>query len=188
MLEIILIALAAVVVFVVKVATQPSEFRIARTATISAAAPVVFAQVNDFHKWEAWSPYEKRDPEMKKTYEGAKAGIGAVYTWAGNKEVGEGRTTITESRPGDLVRINLEMFKPFAATNTAAFTFRPEGNQTSVTWSLTGRHNFMFKAIGQFMNMDKMIGGDFEKGLAQLKSVAEAAAVGTMAARPALAR
>ncbi len=171
-----LIAVAAVViVFVAIVAMQPSDFRVARTATIAAPAPAVFAQVNDYRNWKAWSPYEKLDPAMKKTYEGAAAGTGAVYTWAGNSQAGEGRATITESRPSELIRIRLEFLKPFAATNTAEFTFKPEGDRTAVTWSLTGTRNFMFKAVGLFMNMDRMVGGQFEEGLAQLKSVAEAA-------------
>ena len=104
----------------------------------------------------------------------ALAGTGAIYTWAGNKEVGEGRMTIIESRPSDLIRVKLEFFKPFAATNIAQFTIKPEGNQTVVTWSMTGQNNFMAKAIHLFMNMDKMIGGQFEKGLAEMKSVVEA--------------
>ena len=167
MLKIILIALAVIVVaLVVIVALQPSEFRVARSTTISAPPPAVFAQVNDFHKWEAWNPWGKIDPAMKQTYEGAPAGTGAIYTWAGNNEVGEGRMTITESRPSDLIRVKLEFFKPFAATNTAEFTFKPEGNQTAVTWSMFGDNNFMAKAIHLFINMDKMIGGQFEKGLA----------------------
>ena len=112
---------------------------------------------------------------MKQVYEGAPAGSGAIYTWIGNKEVGEGRMTITESRPSDLVRIKLEFMKPFQATNSAEFTFKPEGNLTAVTWSMSGENNFMAKAIHLFMNMDKMIGGQFEKGLTQMKSVAEAA-------------
>jgi hypothetical protein len=177
MLKKILIVLAVfVVVFVVIVALQPAEFRVVRSATISAPAQVVFAQVNDFHNWNAWSPWAKLDPAMKQTYEGAPAGIGAVYTWAGNKEVGEGRMTIIESRPSDLIRIKLEFFKPFAGTSIAEFTFKPESNQTAVTWSMSGEKNFMVKAFHLFMNMDKMIGDDFEKGLANLKSVAEAAA------------
>ena len=171
-----LIALAAVViVFVAIVAMQPSDFRVARTAVIAAPAPAVFAQVNDYRNWKAWSPYEKLDPAMKKTYEGAAAGTGAIYTWAGNSQAGEGRATITESRPSELIRIKLEFLKPFAATNTAEFTFKPEGDRTAVTWSLTGTRNFMFKAVCLFMNMDRMVGGQFEEGLAQLKSVAEAA-------------
>jgi len=113
---------------------------------------------------------------MKQAYEGAPAGTGAIYTWAGNNEVGDGRMTITESRPSDLIRINLEFFKPFAGNSIAEFTFKPEGNQTVVTWTMTGENNFMAKTIHLFMNMDKMIGGQFEKGLAQMKSIAEATA------------
>jgi hypothetical protein len=176
MLKIALAALAAiVVVFVLVVAMQPSEFRVARSAIISAPAPAVFAEVNDFHKWEAWNPWGKIDPAMRQTYEGEPAGTGAVYTWTGNKEVGEGRMMLTVSRPNELIRIKLEFFKPFAATNTAEFTFRPEGNQTVVTWSMAGENNFIAKAIHLFMNMDRMVGGQFEKGLAQMKSVVEAA-------------
>ena len=172
----ILIAIAVIlIVLVVVVAMQPSEFRVARSATMSAPAPTVFAQVNDFHKWEAWNPWGKIDPAMKQSYEGAPAGVGAIYTWIGNNEVGEGRMTIIESRPSDLIRIKMEFYKPFAATNTAEFTFKPAGNQTAVTWSMTGHNNFMAKAIHLFMNMDKMIGGQFDKGLASMKSVVEGA-------------
>lgn len=176
MLAKIFIGLAViVVVLVVVVALRPSEFRVERAATIAAPPPVVFAQVNDFRKWDAWSPYARRDPAMKKSFEGAPAGVGAVYTWSGNHEVGEGRTTIIESRPHDLIRIKLEFVRPFAATNTAEFTFRPEGERTAVTWSLAGRNSFMGKAVGLFMNMDRMVGVDFEQGLARMKSVVEAA-------------
>jgi uncharacterized protein YndB with AHSA1/START domain len=173
----ILVAIAAVVVvFVVVVAIQPSEFRITRTATISAPAPAVFAQVNDFHNWETWSPWAKLDPAAKTTFEGQSAGTGAIFRWAGNKEVGEGSMTITESHPPDLIRIKLEFLKPFAATNTTEFTFTPEGNQTAVTWSMAGKNNFIAKAICLFLNMDNMVGGQFEKGLGNMKSVVEAAA------------
>jgi hypothetical protein len=176
MLKKILIALAAiVVVFVVVVAMQPSEFRIARTATISARAPAVFAQVNDFHSWEEWSPWAKLDPAAKTTFEGPSAGAGAIFRWAGNKEVGEGSMTITESRPSDLIRIKLEFLKPFAATNTAEFTFKPEGDQTAVTWSMAGQNNFIGKAFCLFMDRDKMVGGKFEEGLARMRSVVESA-------------
>jgi uncharacterized protein YndB with AHSA1/START domain len=177
MLKTILVALAVIiVVLVVIVALQPSDFRVARSTTISAPPPAVFAQVNDFHKWEAWNPWGKIDPAMKQTYEGALAGPGAIYTWSGNNEVGEGRMTITDSRPSDLIRVKLEFFKPFAATNTAEFAFKPEGNQTLVTWSMFGEKNFMAKAVHLVMNMDKMIGGQFEKGLADMKSAVEAPA------------
>jgi uncharacterized protein YndB with AHSA1/START domain len=178
MLEVLVIALVAVAaivaVFIVVVAMQPSEFRVARSATIAAPAADVFTQVNDFHNWDAWSPWAKIDPTMKQTYEGAPAGSGAIYSWVGDGKVGQGRMTLIDSRPSDLVKIRLEFLKPFKATNTAEFTFKPDGNQTVVTWSMSGRNNFFFKAFGLFMNMDKMLGGDFEKGLANMKSVVEA--------------
>ena len=176
MLKKILIALAAiVVVFVAVVAMQPSEFRIARTATMSAPAPAVFAQVNDFHNWEAWSPWAKLDPAAKNSFEGPPAGTGAIFRWAGNNQVGEGSMTITESRPNELIRFNLEFLKPMAGTSTAEFTFKPEGDQTTVTWSMSGENNFIAKAICLFMNMDKMVGGKFEEGLAAMKSIVEEA-------------
>jgi uncharacterized protein YndB with AHSA1/START domain len=176
MLRTILIGLAVIVVVLAAVvALQPAEYRVARTTTISAPPPVVFAQVNDFHKWGAWNPWAKLDPAMKQTYEGAPAGTGAVYTWAGNNQVGEGRMTMTESRPNELIRIRLEFLEPMASTATAEFTFTPEGDATSVTWSMSGQNNFVGKAIGLFMNMDQMIGGAFEQGLAHMKSAAEAA-------------
>lgn len=170
---IVLVVLVAVLVVVV--ATRPADFQVTRSATIAAPASTVFAQVNDFHNWEAWSPWAKMDPAMKQSYEGASAGPGAVYSWAGNSKVGEGRMTILETHPSDLIRIKLEFLKPMAATNSTEFTFEPKGDQTVVTWSMAGKNNFMAKAFCLFMNMDKMVGGDFEKGLAQLKSVAEAA-------------
>jgi uncharacterized protein YndB with AHSA1/START domain len=175
MLKTILIALAVIViVLIVIVALQPSEYRVARSTKISAPPAAVFAQVNDFRKWAAWNPWGKIDPAMKQNYEGAPVGVGAIYVWAGNNEVGEGRMTVTESRPSELIRIKLEFFKPFAGNSLADFTFKPEGNQTAVTWSMTGQNNFMAKAIHLFMNMDKMIGGQFEKGLANIKSIVEA--------------
>ena len=160
--------------FAVVVALQPSEYRISRSATVSAPAPDVFAQVNDFHNWEAWSPWAKLDPAAKTTFEGPAAGQGAVFAWSGNDKVGEGRMTLTESRPAELVRIRLDFVKPFAGTSTSEFTFKPAGNRTAVTWTMSGDQNFLEKAMCLFVSMDKMLGGEFEKGLAQMKSVAEA--------------
>lgn len=174
--KILAVLAVIIVVFLIIVAVQPDNFAVARTATIAAPPAVVFAQVNDLQKWQAWSPWAKIDPAMKVTFEGPAAGTGASYTWSGNSQVGEGTMTITESRPDDLVRLRLEFRKPFAATNTAEFNLKPEGGQTVVTWSMAGRNNFVFKAVGLIMNTDKMIGGDFEKGLASLKEIAEAAA------------
>ncbi|MGB7838428.1 MAG: SRPBCC family protein, partial [Terrimicrobiaceae bacterium] len=150
------------------------EFRVVRSAILSAPAQALFALVNDFHRWEAWSPWEKLDPALERSYDGAPAGVGAVYSWVGNNHVGEGRMTILESHPNDLIRIKLEFLKPFAATHTADFTFKPEGDRTRVTWNMFGEKNFLSKAIGLFMNMDKMIGNNFEQGLAQLESAAKA--------------
>jgi hypothetical protein len=179
----ILIVVAAIIgvfatitlVIVVVVATRPADFRVTRSATIAAPATMVFAQVNDFHNWDAWSPWAKIDPAMKQTYEGAPSGTGAIYSWAGNNKAGEGRMTLIESRPNDLIQIKLEFLKPFKATNAAEFSFKPDGEQTAVTWSMSGKKNFMMKAFGLFMNMDKMVGGDFEKGLASMTAVVEAA-------------
>ncbi len=170
----VLVALAAlVVVLVVVIAVQPLEFRITRTATMSAPPEIVFAQVNDFHKWVAWSPWEEIDPALKRTYDGEPAGTGAVYSWAGNADIGEGRMTVTESRPNEVIQIKLEFLKPIAATHTAEFTFRPQGDQTEVTWSMFGHNNFLAKAISLVMDMDQMVGGEFEKGLEQLRTVVE---------------
>jgi Polyketide cyclase / dehydrase and lipid transport len=179
MLETVLIALGVIIVLLaalaIVVALQPSEFCVTRTASMSAPAATVFAQVNDFHNWEAWSPWAKVDPAARNTFSGPPAGTGAVFAWSGNKNVGEGRMTITESRPSDLIRINLEFLRPFKATNTAEFTFKPDGNQTVVTWSMAGTKKFIIKAMGLFMSMDKMVGGQFEQGLANMKSVVEPA-------------
>jgi len=174
MLPTILIILAAlIVIFIVVVALQPSDFRIERSATMAAPPEKVFGEVNDYHFWQAWSPWAKLDPNMEQTYEGPPAGTGAIYSWTGNKQVGEGRMTIMESRPGKRILINLEFLRPFRATNTAEFTFKPSGSDTEVTWAMIGKKNFVFKAFGLFMSMDKMVGKDFEKGLAQLKAIVE---------------
>ena len=157
------------------VALQPSDFRVVRSAAIAAPPEAVFSQVNDLHRWEAWSPWAKLDPKAKNSYEGPPAGVGAAFSWAGNMEVGEGRMTITESRPKDLIRMNLEFIKPIKAANLTEFTFRPEGNLTVVAWTMSGKNNFLSKAVGLFMDCDKMVGGQFEKGLAQIKSIAEVA-------------
>ncbi|MGI8602058.1 MAG: SRPBCC family protein [Verrucomicrobiales bacterium] len=126
MLKKILITVAVIVVlFVIIVVLQPSEFRVTRSITVSAPPPVVFAQVNDLHKWQAWSPWEKLDPALKRNYEGPSTGTGTTYSWAGNNQVGEGRMTITESRPHDLIRIKLDFIKPFASTCATEFTFKP---------------------------------------------------------------
>jgi uncharacterized protein YndB with AHSA1/START domain len=175
-LKILLIAIPVLIaIFLVIVAMQPSDFRVVRSTTIAAPPEAVFPHVNELKKWDAWSPWAKLDPNAKSTFEGPEAGTGAVMTWAGNNDVGEGRMTITENRPNELVQFKLEFYKPMAGTCTAEFAFKPEGNQTTVTWSMSGQNNFMAKAVGLFMDCDAMVGGQFEQGLANLKSATEGA-------------
>ena len=175
MLVKILIGLVAVLAILAGVIVmQPAEYTVVRSATINAPPPVVFALINDFHQWEQWSPWAKLDPNMKTTYSGPTSGPGAAYHWIGNDDVGEGRMTIKDSTPSDKVNIDLEFIKPFESRSLTAFALRPEGSGTNVSWTMTGQNNFMSKAMTLFMSMDKMVGNDFEKGLAQLKAVAEA--------------
>jgi hypothetical protein len=174
-LKILIGLVALIVVFLALVAMQPAAFRVARSATIAAPPGAVFAQVNDYRKWIAWSPFEKIDPAMQRSFDGPASGVGAGYRWSGNSQAGEGHATIIESRLGELVRIKLDFVRPFAGTNEAAFTFAPEGSQTVVTWSMTGKNNFIGKAFSLVMNCDRMLGREFEKGLADLKSIAESA-------------
>jgi hypothetical protein len=174
MLIYILIALAVLVVgFLVVVAMRPSAFRINRSADIAAPPEVVFWLVNDFRQWRAWSPWEAKDLNLQRTVSGSPAGNGAVYAWAGNKQVGEGRMTITESLPPSLIKILLEFIKPFPGICNTEFSFTAKDGGTHVSWTMTGRHNFIQKAFCMFMDMDKLIGGDFEKGLENMKSAAE---------------
>lgn len=165
-----------IVLFLIIVARRPSDFRVSRSLAITAPVETVFSQVNTLRQWEAWNPWGKLDPDAKLTYDGPPTGVGASYTWAGNSKVGEGRSTIVESKSTELVRFKLEFFKPMKAVNTAEFTFKPEGPQTAVTWTMTGKHSFMGKLFGLIINCDQMIGSQFEKGLATMKTVAEAAA------------
>jgi len=173
--NIFLVFVTVVVVFLLVVALQPGDFQVVRSATISAPRAEVFAQVNDFHNWGTWDPWAKLDPACKTTFEGPSAGSGAVMAWSGNDQVGEGRMTILESRPNELIRIKLDFVRPFESTCSVEFLFQPEGEQTAVTWSMKGANNFVGKVFCLFMNMDKTVGGDFEKGLAQLKAVTETA-------------
>jgi hypothetical protein len=172
----ILIALiVAVLGLAVVITLQPATFRVTRTATIAAAPADVFALVNDFHNWDAWSPWAKLDPAMKTAYAGSMSGQGAEYSWVGNSDVGEGRMTITESQPASRVNIKLEFIKPFASVADNVFEFAPASAGTAVTWTMSGDNNFLSKAFCLFMGgMDRMIGPDFEKGLGQLKAAAEA--------------
>jgi hypothetical protein len=163
-----LLILAAVIGF------QPARFRVTRSVTIAAAPADAFAQVSDFHNWDAWSPWAKLDPAMKTTYDGPASGTGAVYRWTGDRKVGEGSMTILESVPATRVRIRLEFIKPFASVADTAFDFAPAGSGTTVTWTMSGESGFVSKAFCLFTGgMDKLIGPDFEKGLAQMKTVVE---------------
>ena len=173
----ILVLIIAVVAFI---ATRPASCRIQRNAQVSAPPLVVFAIINDLHQWGRWSPYDKRDPNMKKTFGGPVEGPGAIYTWDGNNEVGEGRLTIQESKPGELVRMKLEFSRPFKATNEVNFKLEPCEGGTRVSWIMDGKNNFMTKAMSLFMNMDKMVGTDFEQGLANLGAVAQAGTTTTV--------
>lgn len=164
---------ALLALFVVVVALQPAEFRVERRATIEAPAPVVFSMIDDLHVWDTWSPWSKLDPSMTKTFGGPERGKGATYEWSGNKEVGRGRMEITDARENEEVAIDLHFIEPFEAQNKTVFTIAPKGNGVEVVWSMTGKNNFVSKAFCLFMDMDKMVGGDFEKGLAELKRLAE---------------
>jgi hypothetical protein len=177
MLKKILIALVVLVAaFAGYVAMQPDELHIQRQATIAAPPGAVFEQVNDLKKWDAWSPWAKMDPNAKIGFEGPAAGKDAAFTWSGNDQIGEGRMTIVESRPSDLVDIKVDFTKPFENTSSSKFEFKPEANQTQVTWSMGGKQNFIEKAMCIVFNGKKMIGDEMEKGLSNLKTVAEKSA------------
>jgi len=173
MLKIVIVAVIVVIAaIVVLAATRPDSFRVERSAQINAPPEKILSLVNDFHQWGAWSPYEKLDPTMKRTYAGAAVGQGAVYEWQGNSKAGQGRMQIIAAAP-TRTAIQLDFIKPFEAHNIAAFTAQPQGAATRLTWSMEGSAPFMHKVVGLFLNMDRMIGGDFETGLANLKALAE---------------
>jgi Polyketide cyclase / dehydrase and lipid transport len=155
-------------------ATRPDTFRITRSITIDAKPEVVHALLNDFKGWKTWSPWEKKDPAMKGVFSGESAGVGAAYRWEGNKEVGTGEMSIIESLPGKLVKVKLDFLKPFEAHNTAEFTLTENANQTNVEWAMYGPQPFVAKLMSLVFNMEKMVGPDFEQGLASLKAQAEA--------------
>lgn len=169
----LLVLAALLVVLLIVAALRPSAFRVERSAAVAASPAAVFAHINDVRQYAKWNPFGKADPNMTTTFEGPSTGQGAIMTWAGNSQVGEGRLTITESRPNELVRMKLDFHKPFPSVATAEFTLQPQGNQTLVTWSLSGNHTYLPRLIGIFMSMDKMIGGQFERGLTDLKTLAE---------------
>jgi len=173
-LIIIAVVLAIIIaVILVLAATKPDTFRVERTAVVNAPADKVFPLIADFHQWLNWSPWEGRDPALKRSYSGAERGKGAVYAWDGNKNVGSGRMEILEATSPSTVVIQLDFLKPFEAHNTAEFTILPQGGATSVIWVMQGPAPFLSKVMQVFMNMDRMIGKDFEAGLANLKTMTE---------------
>lgn len=164
---------AVLVVLVVVISLRPDTFSVQRSATIAAPADKVYPHIANFHAWEAWSPWAKKDPAMKTTYTGPDSGVGARYAWSGNKDVGSGSMAITEATAPAKVVIDLHFLEPFEGKNLTTFTLQPDGAGTKVTWQMAGPMNFGSKAAGLFMDMDKMIGDDFDKGLATLKGVVE---------------
>jgi len=167
---VVVVLLVAVLVYA---ATKPDTFRVRRATSINAPPEKIFALINDYHSWGSWSPYEKLDPTMKRTYSGAANGRGAVYEWEGNSKAGKGRMEITDTAPPSKVTINLDFVKPFEAHNIVEFTLEPTGDSTNVTWAMHGPTPYVAKIMHVFLNMDRMVGKDFETGLANLKTVAE---------------
>jgi uncharacterized protein YndB with AHSA1/START domain len=169
----VVIALAIAVVLILAM-TKPDTFRVQRVATIKAPAESIFSQINDFHRWGGWSPWENRDPAMKRTFSGAESGKGAVYAWDGNKNVGSGRMEILDTSSPSKIVIKLDFLKPFEAHNTAEFTMLPQGDgATNISWVMHGPAPFMSKMMQVFMNIDNMVGKDFEIGLSNLKKLTE---------------
>ena len=168
----VVIAIAIAVVLILAL-SKPDIFRIQRVATIKAPAESIFALINDFHRWGSWSPWESKDPAMKRTFSGAESGKGAVYAWDGNKNVGSGRMEILDTSAPSKIVIKLDFFTPFEGHNTAEFTMLPQGDATNVTWLMYGPLPFMGKIMHVFVNMDRMVGKDFEIGLANLKRLTE---------------
>jgi uncharacterized protein YndB with AHSA1/START domain len=179
MIKKVLLGLAFVIaLFLIIAAMQPAAFRVERSATIAATPQALFEQVNDHRKFEKWNPWQKMDPASKTTYSGADSGVGAVASWAG-EIVGEGSATITESKPGELVRQRMDWKKPMEGVSTVEFTFKPEGDKTKVTWAMYGENNFMGKCFSLFMSCEKMCGPEFEKGLADLGIITAAPTIST---------
>jgi len=174
MIKIALIAVAVLVAGILAfAATRPDSFRIERSASIKAPPDKVFAQINDFHRWTAWSPWEKLDPQLKRAYTGAESGKGAAYAWEGNRNVGSGRMEITDSTQASKIVIKLDFISPFEGHNIAEFTLQPDAQGTTVTWAMFGPSPYISKLMGVFFSMDSMIGGYFEQGLASLKAISE---------------
>ena len=178
-IAIIAVVLAiAIAIVLILAAGKPAHFSVSRAISVDAPAERIFPVINDFHQWGSWSPWENKDPAMKRTYDGAASGKGAVYAWDGNSNVGSGRmeileTQILETSLPSKILIKLDFFKPFEGHNTAEFTMLPQGDATHLVWVMRGPAPFMSKLMQVFMNIDKMVGKDFEAGLANLKAAAE---------------
>jgi hypothetical protein len=166
----------AVLLFMIVVATRPSAYQVVRSTSINSTPSIPFEEVNNFHNWEAWSPWVKIDPNLQQNYEGPTNGVGAIYTWAGNNKVGAGRMTITDTRTNEFIKIKLEFLKPFPSAADTEFSFKPDNTNTTVSWKMSGNHTFISKAMSLFIGMDQMIGPSFDQGLKHLKSISEAAA------------
>jgi uncharacterized protein YndB with AHSA1/START domain len=167
------IVLALVAGILILAALRPDTFRVERAASISAPPEKVFVLINDFKRWDAWSPWEKKDSAMRRTFGSVTSGKGATYAWEGNKDVGQGSMTIAESVPPARIRINLDFVKPFKAHNVVTFTLEPRNGGTHVTWAMEGDSPYFAKIVHLFFDMDRMVGGDFEAGLAAMKAAAE---------------
>lgn len=168
-----LAVVAAIAALLIFAATRPDTFRVERTARIDAPAEKIFPLIDDFHRWGTWSPYEKLDPDMQRSFGGSASGKGATYAWESKGKAGAGRMEITESTPSSKIAIDLDFTRPMEGHNVAEFTLQPQGNATQVTWSMHGPSPYVAKLMGIFFNMDQMIGKDFETGLANLRTATE---------------
>ena len=168
-----IVLVVAVAIILILAATKPDGFSVQRVITVQAPPQRIFPLINDFHQWGSWSPYENKDPAMKRSYSGAASGTGAVYAWEGNKNVGSGRMEILDASTPSRIVIKLDFFTPFEGHNTAEFTMLPQGDATNITWLMYGPLPFMGKIMHVFINVDNMIGKDFEAGLANLKRLTE---------------
>ncbi len=177
--KILLAVVALLVLFLAFVALRPAEFHVERSATLAAPPMALFEQVNNHHKFVGWNPFMKLDPNVKNTFSGPESGVGAVCSWDGNNDIGAGSCTITESKPGELVRCRMDWKRPMEGTSTVDFIFKPSGDKTTVTWAMYGKNNFLGKLVSVFMDCDKMVGPQFEKGLADLGVVAAAGSAGS---------
>jgi hypothetical protein len=171
LINILLVLALGIAVILLLAAFRPKDFRVVRRRTIAAPPSALFALVNDFRHWRQWSPWENVDPALQRAYDGPAAGVGARYAWVGNNQVGQGSMTILESRAPELIRIKIEFLKPMAGVCDIEFSFKTEGERTLVMWSMGGCHHFMARVMGLFMNLDRMTGGFFEKGLAELARI-----------------